>query len=497
MTPWRGRVVGMCLALGLGCRPPPIVLPPPDSYDHWDKLDARPTPAWFLDARFGIFIHWGVYSVPSWSVPGQYAEWYWYNILEDKPDNPWAAFHQKTYGRFDYKDFAPRFRAELFNADAWAELFAASGAGYVVLTAKHHEGFALWPSVEANRNWGRAWNANDVGPHRDLVGEVAAATRKRGLKFGVYYSLSEWFNPLLRHDQDRYVAEHMMPQFKDLVTRYKPSLVFGDGEGNFTSAGWRSEELLSWLFHESPSRDDVAVNDRWGNETRQKHGGYYSTEYAAGLSNGSHPWEESRGMAWSYGYSRSETAADHKSARELILLLVDMVSRGGNLLLDVGPTADGRIPALMQERLLEMGQWLSVNGEAIRGTRMAGRNCQWTGGARPDVGYAGDKVPYKLMDHVGMEPRGGQAVKQVFFTQKGGTLYAITPAWPGSELKLVDVETHDDTRVRLLGMDAVLKASRKDGMFTISVPAVSPGQLPAQHAYVFALDHAAALPAAD
>ena len=164
---------------------------------NWESLDARPTPEWFLDAKFGIFIHWGVYSVPSWGKVGEYAEWYWNKMHDQKPDNPWWQYHKANYGEnFDYKDFAPQFRAELFNADQWADIFARSGAKYIVPTSKHHEGFCLWPSAEASKTWGRPWNAAEIGPKRDLMREMSEAVRKRGMKFGFYYSLYEWYNPL-------------------------------------------------------------------------------------------------------------------------------------------------------------------------------------------------------------------------------------------------------------------------------------------------------------
>ena len=142
-----------------------------------------PTPAWFTDAKFGIFIHWGVYSVPAYApvLPGKlaYAEWYWHAITEgQKPGaNPVDAgsweYHQRIYGAdFPYQDFAPQFRAELFDPDHWADVFARSGAKYVVLTSKHHEGFALWPSPEASKTWGRPWNAVEIGPQRDLLGDL-------------------------------------------------------------------------------------------------------------------------------------------------------------------------------------------------------------------------------------------------------------------------------------------------------------------------------------
>ena len=158
----------------------------------WESLDQRPTPQWFLDAKFGVFIHWGVYSVPAWGKVGEYAEWYWNKMSQPGENNVWRQFHEKNYGAgFDYKDFAPRFTAELFNADQWASLFRRAGVKYVVPTSKHHEGFCLWPSAEASRTWGRPWNATEIGPKRDLLGELAKATRAQGLKFGFYYSLYE------------------------------------------------------------------------------------------------------------------------------------------------------------------------------------------------------------------------------------------------------------------------------------------------------------------
>ncbi|HZU26653.1 MAG TPA: alpha-L-fucosidase, partial [Bryobacteraceae bacterium] len=278
----------------------------------WQSIDSRPTPAWFTAAKFGIFIHWGLYSVPSFAAPHQknqnpYAEWYWHSLTDGQhaqaPDGEGIAtwqFHQRVYGpQFPYADFAPMFRAELFDPDRWADVFARSGAKYIVPTSKHHEGFALWPSADASRTWGRPWNAVEIGPKRDLLGDLTTAVRKRGLQMGFYYSLYEWYNPLWLSDKKRYVSEHMFPQFRDVVTRYKPAIIFSDGEWEMDSADWRSPELLAWLFNESPSKDEVVINDRWGKDTRHKHGGYYTTEYTAGMQSGGHPWEESRGMGYS------------------------------------------------------------------------------------------------------------------------------------------------------------------------------------------------------
>jgi alpha-L-fucosidase len=455
----------------------------------WASLDARPMPAWYRDAKFGIFIHWGVYSVPAWGKVGEYAEWYWRRVQSTDPkDAAWREFHARNYGKdFPYQDFAPQFTAELFNADQWASLFARAGAKYVVPTSKHHDGFALWPSAEASRTWGRPWNAVEIGPKRDLMQELADATRKQGLKFGFYFSLYEWFNPLWLTDRARYVDEHMTPQFKDVVTRYRPSIIFSDGEWDLPSADWKSEALLAWLFNESPSRDEVVINDRWGKETRHKHGGYYTTEYTAGMQDGSHAWEESRGMAHSYGLNRAERADDYKTARELILVLIDLVSRGGNLLLDIGPAADGTIPPLMEERLLEIGAWLHVNGEAIYGTRTAGRSCQWTAGKRPEQQYGEYMIRYALLDQVGQKPRDGMAVKQVFFTQKPDALYAITAGWPGEKLVLREVKVPAEAAVTMLGVPGTLTWRAVGNDVEVVLPALNPDNAPCRYAYVIKL----------
>ena len=152
-----------------------------------------------------------------------------------------------------------------------------------------------------------------------------------------------------------------------------------------SSEEWHSPELMAWLFNDSAVKDHVVIDDRWGKDTRHKHGGYYTTEYTAGMQAATHPWEESRGMGFSYGYNRVETLKDYHTERELLMMLIDIVSRGGNLLLDIGPRADGGIPAIMEERLVQMGSWLGVNGEAIYGTHAAKRTRQWSQGTLPKM----------------------------------------------------------------------------------------------------------------
>jgi alpha-L-fucosidase len=279
-----------------------------DRYEaNWDSLDTRPAPQWWKDAKFGIFIHWGTYAVPAWGKKGTYAEWYWQALETKRNDGATTKFHAKNYGPdFKYEQFAPMFKAELFDPQQWAEIFADSGAKYVVLTSKHHEGYCLWPSEHASKTWGRPWNSVEVGPKRDLLGDLTEAVREKDMKMGIYFSLYEWYNPLWLSDRERFVTEHMMPQFKDVVTKYQPSVIFSDGEWDMPDKNWHSEEILAWLYNDSPSKDDVIVNDRWGKGCRHAHGGYYTTEYGAGLPNAEYPWEENRGMGHSYGYNRNE-----------------------------------------------------------------------------------------------------------------------------------------------------------------------------------------------
>ncbi len=479
----------LALALGVCHLGAPVQAGPYEA--SWDSLDQRPTPQWWRDARFGIFVFWGPAAVPAYSPRGEYAEWYWHWIEKaDARGRACREFHDRVYGEdFEYADFLPLFRGELFDPDEWADLLEASGARYVVLNAKHHDGFTMWPSEEANTSWGRRWNSLEAGPRRDVVGEVAEAVRSKGLRFGVYYSLYEWFNPLFVSDVDLFVEKVYHPQLQDLVTRYRPEIIFADGEWDFGNDVWRSDELLAWLFDESPVAGEVVVNDRWFKGSRHRHGGYYTTEYGSGLDSAAHPWEENRAIGRSYGYNRAERAEDYSSARELVLMLVDIVSRGGNLLLDVGPSADGRIPEIMEDRLLQMGRWLGTNGEAIYGTRSWKRSCQWSEGAIVEEARGEFKTGYDVL-RLTLTPREGEAVKEVFFTRKGDTLYAITPTLPVRELVLKDVVASGESEVSLLGFEAPLAWRQAGGDVVVQLPELRESQLPTDLAFVFRFTHA-------
>jgi len=415
---------------------------------NWDSLDSRPVPEWYLDAKFGIFIHWGVYSVPSWAPVGEYAEWYWTRVMAGS--GPTYDFHVKTYGKdFTYQEFGPMFHAEIWNPDEWAQLFSQAGARYVVPTSKHHEGFTLWPSAVS---WN--WNAKDVGPRRDLLGDLFTSLRSYDLRACAYFSLYEWYNPLyIGSNPEEYVAQIMLPQLYDLVQTYQPDIIWGDGAWDHPSEFWNSTEFLAWLYNEAPNKDEVVVNDRWGSETPGFNGGFFTAEYSDQYWL-DHKWEANCGIdVHSYGLNRMSLAQNYSSSEYLIELLIRTVAYGGNLLLDIGPASDGSIPVVMQERLLDIGQWLDVNGESIYDTRI------WN--------YQNES-------------------SMVFYTQNANlsSVYAIFINWPSSNvLSLEYPTTSSDTEITLLGYGAVnFKPNSQQGV-VISLPSLSVEELPSQYAW--------------
>ena len=222
---------------------------------NWNSLDKRPLPEWYDEAKLGIFIVWGLYSVPSYGgglkKGGANGEWFWYEWVARK--EPWAIeFMEKNYPPgFTFPDFAPMFKAELYDPAKWAGLIEQSGAKYTVLATKHHSGWCNWPTETA---WN--WNAMDTGPHRDLVGDLAAVIKNTTkVHFGVYFSQFEWFNPLHLQDKNNgfktqtYVEQVSLPQMHELVNMYKPDVIFSDGDWDAPDTYWNSTEFLTWLYN--------------------------------------------------------------------------------------------------------------------------------------------------------------------------------------------------------------------------------------------------------
>jgi alpha-L-fucosidase len=432
---------------------------------NWESLDSRPVPSWFMNEKFGIFIHWGAYSVPSWGPQHSYSEWYQNGLQADK-DNVRKKFHKLHYGDMSYYGFGPMFKADRFDPDAWAKVFEQSGAKYIVLTSKHHDGFAMWPSKEADKIWGFPWNSVTSGPKRDLLGDLFKAVRKTSVRAGMYYSLYEWYNPLYKSDINKYVSDHMWPQMKDLINTYQPDVFWTDGDWDVSDAKWKSPEFLAWLYNESPVKEKIVTYDRWGSGIRFHHGGVYTPEYQPDLDFEDHPWEESRGMGYSYGYNKEEDIWDYNSAQSLVLALVDKVSRGGNFLLDIGPDDHGKIPPIMQERLLQIGAWLQENGEAIYNTR------RWI---RTSQASANDSKE-----------------KDLYFTYNptSNALYAIAPTFNNNgEYIIKDMDLPAGTNISFVATKEKCAWKKQGNDIVVTMPSYRPAMIKAPYAYAIKIEN--------
>lgn len=346
----------------------------------WESIHTHTLPKWFDDCKLGIFIHWGLYSVPAWAeitwelggepsdlewfTHNPYAEWYLNTIRI--PNSPARIRHDQVYGEdFPYEKFADLFTCEKWNPVEWAQLFKKSGAGYVVLTTKHHDGFCLYPSAYT------AYNSMNRGAKRDLMGELTEAVRAQGLRMGAYYSgLLDWTThpfPMTRHYcMDAYnhtfaFSDYSLNQTMELVDKYKPDVLWND-------IGWpeKGQGDLPYLFsHYYNTVPQGAINDRWYCSFND----FTTAEYLRGEKTFEKKWEMCRGLGLSFGYNQNENPENILSGTELVRLLIQYVSHNGNLLINIGPRADGTIPELQATRLLELGAWLEKHGEAIYGTR--------------------------------------------------------------------------------------------------------------------------------
>lgn len=411
------------------------------------SVSARSVPAWFAAAKLGIFIHWGPYSVPGWApvggnfgqmtAGGDWSAWFaanpyaeWYQNSYQIEGSPTQRFHQRTFGAgVTYTDFAPQFNqaVERWNPHHWADLFAAAGAKYVVLTAKHHDGFLLWPSDHPNPH------QPAYGARRDLCGELGQAVRSRGMAMGYYYSggLDWTFNPQVIRDfgdllqavpPDLAYATYADAHWRELIYRYRTAVLWNDIAYPATAD---LEALFAEYYRHCP---DGLVNDRF----TQRLGpdgvpvpvpaDFATPEYRSFEQIQARPWETCRGLGASFGYNRAEGPGDHQSVGDLVCLLVDVVSKNGNLLLNVGPMADGTIPALQAERLEGLGRWLAINGAAIYGSR------PW--------------VIAEGMTACGLPLR---------FTQQPDSLYAIVLGQPAAAVVLPNLQADIGMQVHLLG----------------------------------------------
>ncbi|GFT63873.1 alpha-L-fucosidase [Nephila pilipes] len=418
----------------------------------WDSLDARSLPLWYDEAKVGIFLHWGVFSVPAFG-----SEWFWSNWAGKGA--AYVDFMEKNFKPgFSYPEFGPQFTAEFYDPEKWAEIFQASGAKYVVLTSKHHEGFTLWPSKVS---WN--WNAKDIGAKRDLLGDLANAIRnKTDIHFGVYHSMFEWFHPLYILDKKNgyktqyFVDSKALPELFELVNTYEPEVIWSDGDWEAPDTYWKSKEFLAWLYNESPVKDIIVVNDRWGANIPCHHGGYYtcSDRYNPKTLQ-AHKWENAMTLdKGSWGFRRNVDLSGFLTAEELITTLAETVSCGGNLLINVGPTSDGRIIPLFEERLRQFGSWMKVNGESIYGSS------PWT--AQNDTLTPG-----------------------VWYTSKGKNVYAIVLNWPKNNiLQLGSLQLDPEDEIYMLGVSSPLEFTQRKKILSVTFPYLAPNKLPNMYAWV-------------
>lgn len=460
---------------------------------NWKSLDKRPVPQWFMDAKFGIFITWGVYAVPAYAPKGQYAEWYQYWLQTGAFKGDVASYHRKVFGNKTYYELANDFKAELYNPHEWAQLIEKSGAKYVVPVAKHHDGFCWWPDEYANKTWGFPWTAATIGPKRDLLGDLLTEIRKTSVMPGVYFSWYEWYNPLYKANPEKYALQHAIPQAKALIEKYKPVVFWTDGDWEDSDTTWHATEFLSWMYNESAVKTNVVTYDRYGKGIRFKHGSVYTPEYQPDMDFGDHYFEESRGIGFSYSYNKMEDIQDYNSPEALVLLLSDLVSRGGNLLLDIGPDASGKIPPVMQERLLQMGAWLQRNGKAIYNTRKWIRPCQWSNGRRdykPKRAEGDFKANGDFILKLTTDPDPGYAVKECFFTTLPGTgeIFAILPKWPaGNHFTIKDIQPEPGAVIRLLETNEALSWKQAGKDIIITFPAFHPDKYTSKYAYAISI----------
>ena len=463
----------------------------------WDSLQKYRVPEWYQDAKFGIFIHWGLYSVPAFAN-----EWYSRNMYEQ--GSPEFKHHVATYGpqdKFGYKDFIPMFKAEHFDPGDWARLFREAGAKYVVPVAEHHDGFPMYDSILTD------WCAGKMGPKRDLIGDLAKAIRAEGLHLGASSHRAEhdWFfdggrkfdsdvndpryaafygpaHPrLLRDGYDNNLIEdwtYVSPEFMDdwlartaeIVERYHPDLLYFDwwiGQPSFRN---HLSRFAAYYYNQAAQRGVGAVID-YKDHAFRENSATFDVERGQLTEIQPRPWQTDTSISnASWGYLPNDT---YKTPEFIIHLLADVVSKNGNLLLNVTPRPDGTIPDHEQEILREVGEWLKVNGDAIYGTR------PWTHyGEGPTVVAGGAFHDTDTKSYTPADFR---------FTTQGSTLYAIELGWPADgrvTIRSLGSEGLGDKKVEsvsLLGSQAKIIWQQEPGGLHLDLPAHAPGK----YAYSF------------
>lgn len=461
----------------------------------WQSLATYQTPDWYRDAKFGIFIHWGLYSVPAFG-----SEWYPREMyLEGSEINK---HHVATYGpltTFGYKDFIPKFKAEHFDPAVWAKLFKDSGARYVVPVFEHHDGFAMYDSDLSD------WTAKKMGPRRDLAGELALAVRAEGLHLGASSHRIEhdWFmdggrkqasdvndpkyaafygpahprqdanHDLLSEDWTYVSAAYgndWIARNVEIVQKYHPELIFFDWWIGQPSVRPYLAEFAAYYYNESSKQGAVGIIN-YKLVDMMKNSAVLDIERGQTSNILPRPWQTDTSVSnKSWGYIENDT---FKTPTFIVQQLADVVSKNGNLLMNIGPRSDGTIPQEVEQVLLDVGSWLKVNGDAIYGTR------PWTTfGEGPTSVKAGSFHDTEVVPYTPEDFR---------FTTKGETLYALEMAWPSNREAVIKslargvAGSRVVSGVKLLSSKSAVEFTQKTDGLHLRVPAEAPGK----YAYVY------------
>lgn len=345
------------------------------------SISPAPSPrvdiSWYDARKLGVIIHWGVYSVPGYDDVASArtrkiqngSEWYLRRLTG--PTNArmtsgsmeTRAYHGAHFPEMRYVDFAPHFTASKWNPREWVHFLKQCGIQYIILTAKHHDGFCLWPNGRKHRSTGLPWNSGEIGPRRDVVGEMATATREAGLVFGLYYSLMEWDYPSTLKSFD-YISEIVHRDLEDLRLRYHPSIWWMDGDWTHTMADWR---LGSWL--DRIHAEGAITNDRLGKDHTATTGDFQNHRDRF-LPSTPLPskWENVMTIGYSWGRNYQQTLTDYKSGADLTSIFIDTLTRGGNMLINFGPDREGSPDPFEAQSLIDFGTWVAAHAAGIYDT---------------------------------------------------------------------------------------------------------------------------------
>ncbi|MFC1763785.1 alpha-L-fucosidase, partial [Planctomycetota bacterium] len=457
----------------------------------WESVTQHPNPNWFQDAKFGIYFHWGPYSVPAFQNE-------WYSHWMYQPGHPINKHHVDTYGpldQFGYKDFIPMFTAEKFDPDAWVSLFKKAGARFVGPVTEHADGFAMWDSALTE------WNAAKMGPKRDIVGEMEKAVRQEGLKFITtlhHQWLYAWYPTLdantdaslpayrdlygpplprsafeMAEDKPSVLADaafnqRWLSRATEVVDKYEPDLVYFDNKLNILADRTLTDFLSHYYNRAQAWGRDVVTTYKF--EEFQVGAGMLDLERSRMRDSQPFPWLTDDSIDWESWCHVQDP--NYKSTHRLITFLIDVVSKNGCVLLNVTPTAEGEIPEPVQQRLLDMGKWLALNGEAIYDTR------PWK--------IYGEGNQEIVEGHLSERQNRDATSEEIRFTQRDNLLYAVILDWPEDHrvriksLPAGSVFVDAIESIHLLGHDLPLSWSRDSNGLHAQLPV----QRPCDYAYV-------------